>query len=302
MAGQFSGLRERVLTKGAFFTEAHLWPLELDLNPEGWLSNFDSAEEECALHLLDGFMYFSNWLTEQLFRAAFAKLRDRICRDVSLTVVDEHWRNFQNDLIVTHVTGDAPSDTDSGFIFSRMSRQVLGIETDSIITHEEAIAALLARPQARILFVDDFVGSGDQFLTTWNRLYDVPSQPVKVSYASVLRSSTNRAFYCPVICGSLGRRILREQCPEVVLSPAHFLDERYSVFSDNSIVLPPHLRQTGPEFIREASDRAQITRNWRGYQGQGLLVAFEHCVPDATIPLIYHESQTPYWQPLVRRK
>jgi hypothetical protein len=300
MVADIDGLRQRVLTKCAFFTEAQLWPLEVDLDAEAWLGNFLPSEQEYALRLLDNFHYFSSSLTKQLFKTAFQRLRNHVCTEhAGCHGADRRWEEFKRSLLVTHVTGEIPSDSDSGYVFARMARQELGFGIDHLVTHEEALRRLRDDFNAHVLFVDDFVGSGTQFIGTWTRRYHIPNE---ISYQSVLRGSSDRAFYCPVICSDVGRRALSETCSEVTVSPAHYLDRRYSIFDDNSFVWPANVRSDAIEIVRSASERAQVPGSWRGFHGLGLLLAFEHCVPDATIPLIYHDSTTPRWRPLIRRK
>lgn len=83
-----------------------------------------------------------------------------------------------------------------------------------------------------------------------------------------------------------------------MLSPAHFLSDRYSALSDESIVWPDHLRPTAYDFLQNASNRAGII-SWAGYQDQALTLAFEHGIPDATLPIYYHEENG--WTPLIKR-
>ena len=92
-----------------------MWPFG-KLHPEEWLTNFEASEQEHAVHLLNAFMYLSTPLVEQLFCAAFQEL-SRVVRKNgdSFLAVQGSWRSFVDSLIVTRVTGESPSDADSGF-------------------------------------------------------------------------------------------------------------------------------------------------------------------------------------------
>jgi hypothetical protein len=42
-----------------------------------------------------------------------------------------------------------------------------------------------------------------------------------------------------------------------------------------------------------------VVNDWQGFHKLGLALAFQHCVPDATLPLFYWEHNE--WHPLIRR-
>jgi hypothetical protein len=166
--------RAFVLGKCSSFVDFQLWPIRTIVNPEHWLDNFTSDEQEHAYHLLNSFMYFSEPLVRDVFLAAFQNLSSYVRKpDRSLRQERVAWRKFCEGLTVTYVTGEQPNPTDSGFIFARMARQFLNFTEQQILHPQEALRALLEGKTDRILFVDDFVGSAQQFISTWRRGYDV---------------------------------------------------------------------------------------------------------------------------------
>ncbi len=290
--------RSFVIAKCDYFLGIQLWPRNSHIQAELWLSNFLDSEVEHAIHLLNGFLFFCNELTTEMFKAAFQKLSALIGPvDVPFVTSQARWAQFRRNLIATHVTGEVPNDTDSGYVFARKARQELGLSETQILSPEHVLQVLATGGPRPVLFVDDFVGSGDQFVAMWKRETKLPDGTV-TSFDRLANRRGSTFFYCPIFCTELGRCAIVDQCPEVVLSPAHFLTNRYSALMPDSLVWPDHLRATAIEFIECASRRAGIL-NWSGYKGQGLTIAFEHGVPDATLPLYYHASSA--WKPLVRR-
>jgi hypothetical protein len=178
-----------------------------------------------------------------------------------------------------------------------MARQVLGIPEDRILEPDKALEALLSR-KGPVVFLDDFVGSGQQFVKTWQRKVHLNGNaPMSFEMlASVLRDT--QFFYCPLVCTTYGRDEILKQCPMLNLYPAHFLGEEYSAFSLNSLIWPEALQVSATQFIQTASRRAGIDQ-WQGFRRLGLTVAFEHSVPDATLPLLYWNSNG--WKPLIER-
>lgn len=299
--------KELLLSKCNHFVGVQLWPTETKLDARGWLSNFTNDEEPCALHLLNSFFYFSEPLVERLFVAGILNLSQRVLTSKrSFIPAASEWRDFLSSAYFVRVTGERPSDTDSGYIFARMARQELAIPESHIVRHEEILEVLLSDPAVPVIFVDDFVGSGRQFITMWRRKYSLANDRL-LSFEDLTRSiPTSTFFYCPIVCTSVGLKRIYSKCPGVVVSPVHTIDQRYSALSSDSILWPETLRLGAHDFILGASERAGIPdtngneNDWRGFDKLALTIAFAHSVPDATLPIFYWEQNG--WKPLVRRK
>src|SRR5947208_14205280 len=54
-------------------------------------------------------------------------IRGDLVTGVQTCALPISWRAFVDSVIVTRVTGEIPSDTDSGYTFARKARQLLGI-------------------------------------------------------------------------------------------------------------------------------------------------------------------------------
>ena len=153
-----------------------------------------------------------------------------------------------------------------------------------------------------MIFVDDLVGSGNQFIVTWYREYRTRYE----SFAALAPVSSAKFYYCPAFCTQLGLKRINDACPKVNVSPGVFIPDNYGALAPNSVVWPSRLRSTAEEFLRSASSRAGIPDtggtkpdDWRGFASLGLTIAFENSVPDATLPIIYWQRNG--WRPLIRR-
>jgi hypothetical protein len=297
--------RAWVLGKCDSFVDFQLWPIQTTLNPEGWLKNFLSDELEHAYHLLNSFTFYSEQLVRELFLAGFQNI-SCIRRKPGLSFAEQQsaWRSFCSEVLVTFVTGEQPNPTDSGHLFTRIVRQHLRISERRIVEPQVALRSLVEGSQKPILFVDDFVGSGAQFVATWRRPYDV-GMVGHMSFERFANWKGGAYYYCPAICTALGTREISNYCPTVQLSPGNMLGRRYSAVEPDSVVWPENLLPTGASFIETASRRAGIPatdggrNDWRGFNKLGLCVGFNHSVPDATLPLFYWEKNG--WIPLLRR-
>jgi hypothetical protein len=185
-----------------------------------------------------------------------------------------------------------------------MARDLLGIQQQRILTPKGTLEQLAHAVDANVIFADDFVGSGNQFIETWERDYRLENG-ITLSFKAVasVRSGV-RFYYCPLFSTTHGLEAISRSCPEVQVTPAHVLSERYSALHPNSLIWPDALRPTAVEFLRTASLRGGIpdtggahVDDWQGFQCQGLALAFSHSIPDATLGMLRWKGHK--WQPLV---
>ena len=285
--------RDYLIGKCEYFSSIGIWPNKAVLDPERWLGNFLEEELDHALYLLNAFMYFSPTLVDQIFSASI--------RTIGRRMTEDQWKGFLDSVLVTLVTGEEPNVTDSGHLFARRARH-LGVPEERIVSPEEACAQIQRGFKGAVVFVDDLVGSGNQFIETWRRTYRTQYE----SFMALARFSSAKFYYCPAFCTQLGLERINCACPEVVVSPGIFIPDNYGALASDSIVWPSRLKSTAEEFLRSASLRAGIPDtggsmpdDWRGFASLGLTIAFEDSVPDATLPITYWEENG--WRPLMRR-
>jgi hypothetical protein len=296
--------RDFVLNKCSYFADVHIWPLRKAIDPELWLENFAADEMDHAVHLLNGFLYFPEEFINEMFKSAFQELSTVVVGETEpFLTAQTAWREFVDKVIITNVTGEMPNISDSGISFTRRAKQLLNISEERTLSNEETLKELLNNGPRPVVFVDDFVGSGNQFIETWERSVRISSS-VQMSFKRLASVRGNRFFYCPLICTQYGFERIKASCPEAILRPAHLISNRYNVFAPNSLMWPDHLRSTATEFIKNVSKRAGIPtdgslEDWQGFHRLGLALAFADSVPDATLPIF--TATTNSWKPLFRR-
>ena len=279
--------RKDVIEKCDYFSDIAIWPKKTVVDPELWLSNFQDHEERHALYLLNAFMYFSTDLVDQIFNTSI--------RTIGRSMTGTQWKEFLDGVLVTLVTGEVPRVTDSGYGYTRKARS-LGIPESRILTHEQVFSQILAGFKGSVVFVDDFVGSGNQFVETWNR---TPPNRFE-SFRALAAGSEAEFYYCPAFCTQLGLNEINKKCPEVTVSPGVLIPDNYGALAHDSIIWPSQLVSTAEDFLHSASMRAGIPEScWRGFWSLSLTIALEDSVPDATLPILYWEENG--WHPLMRR-
>lgn len=300
--------REWVSAKCEYFVDTQLWPPHRQIDASGWLSNFHENELDHAVHLLNALLYYSDALVNEMLVAAFQGLSAYMgCARQPLARAQAMWRSFVDEVFVTHISGEVPSTTDSGHLFARKMRDLLNLPEDHVVDPPQALAAVLEGRARRVVFVDDFIGTGNQFVATWQRLY-LFGLNFTASFQLISQLRHVQIYLCPVICTEFAlTNVLRPNCPGLILNPAHMLSSAYGALSPDSVVWPARLKATSRDFLKQTGERAGLpdtdgrdVHDWQGFHKLGLTLAFSHGVPDATLP-IYYWSQNG-WKPLIRKR
>jgi hypothetical protein len=291
-----------------FFVNAQLWPRAARFDPKGWLENFDAGDQKYAIRLLEGFTYFSSELVEALFCGAFQNLSQLVVQNKdNYFSASTQWSQFLESAIVVRVEDNHSSDADSAFIFTRIARDIVGIQEEQILSPSKALERLRATPRGNVIFVDDFVGSGEQFGNMWSKIHQLPDLAAASfkSLVATIGSHSVGFYYCPLVCTEVGHQHILRTCPLVKVVPAHILPDTYSALSNNSVIWREDMKVAGPDFVKRASDRARIPFRdgqegcWMGYRKLGLALAFAHGWPDAILPIFTHHENG--WKPLLKK-
>ena len=292
---------ERALGTAAYLSDIRIWAPEMKVAARRWLANFTQDDDKIfASALLDSFIYYSDDLVDELFVACFEALAAEVI-DGAQTYErqKDDWQRFRDLILITHPTGEMPNVTDSGYTFDRRARQLLGIDQSHILEPEGVTEALLRQPKRTVVFVDDFAGSGDQFVKTWQRAYTTALGTT--SFVDLAAKGISEFFYCPLVSTETGREYIESRCLGLKMRPTHILPREYSAIDPSSLLWPDALRPGARDFIDRVSAIAGVPAGARyGYADLALAVAFEHGVPDATLPILHWEGSG--WTPLVKRR
>jgi hypothetical protein len=197
------------------------------------------------------------------------------------------------------VTGERPNPTDSGYLLCRKARQLLGIPENLIVDTGTALAhAYNGRP---IVFLDDFVGSGDQFLNTWQRVTP------QGSFEDAKAKSGFVAIYITLVTTDWGLKNIHNSVPDVAVCAAHVLKSKNTVANlvrgrnasatEIRTFLSKYAQRLAPKEEYIANNPAYLMY---GYKKRGLLFGFEHSIPDATLPIFWSPGND-NWEPLIER-
>lgn len=289
-----------VLAKCDVLRNVGFWPSEKILRPRAWLRNFDDNDKGTAAYLLDKFNYYNSRLTDALLLSSFHSLGDGLPKaanhESTQTLVHALKR-----AVFTPVRGERPNPTDSGYHLCRKARQILGIDEKRVIDTDLAIQeAQNGRP---VVFLDDFIGSGDQFIYTWSQYYSSGT-----TFEKIQPHSGFSAIYIALMATDFGVNEIKKRCPRVALCITHVLAAPSTIdgaFSDD-----PETEQRITDFLwkycpqltpKEDYMAINVDHLVYGYKKRGLLFGFEHSIPDATLPVFWSPGAN-NWEPLIERK
>lgn len=294
--------RDEVLASKQYLSAIGHWPkIPARANPERWLNGFQAEDEGHAVALLESLVYFSMEQTTKLCVSLFHSLSSEVTHGADTYASRKAvWGAFVANCWVTFPTGERPNPTDSGHTFARLARQELEIGEERFLYPEEVVARLYHGERQPVVMVDDFAGSGQQFLTTWSRMYEMPDGQMS-SFELIARSlQPFDVFYIPTVTTDYAAERIAAAAPSVSLRSAHILSDVYAAIHDESVVFPDHLRSDARDFVTRTSSQAGIARGDElGFHDLALAIAFEHSVPDATLPILW--ADTPSWNSLLRR-
>lgn len=269
-------------------------PHRLDM----WIRNFRTAEEQyLAARVLDSLIYRSNRQTialmKQLFQRVIPDLARRQSLDVSLNSV---YRSLQDDradpgVRVVPVIPPGESPTKSGPSIARMLRRNLRFKDDWII-HPEDVSNELEKVKG-VVFVDDFLGTGTQFSDF-------------LSDTGLEAELPGACFiYAPLAGHKSGIDFLSDGFPELHVGTVDLLDDSHALFHAQAGSFPDEVNsaETARDLYYELLEDHEIDLDGPDRRGFGhfeLAYAFEHAVPDNSLPILWwYDSDD--WHPLFDR-
>lgn len=293
---------EETLAKCDVLKSSGLWPAEPAIRPRAWLKNFDDNDLSIAAFLLDKFTFYNKRLSDALLLSSYNSIGDGLSKGPNAPDAKALALSLSS-AVLTPISGEEPNPTDSGYLLCRNARQILKIPEERIVNHREAITH--ASNQNTVVFIDDFVGSGDQFIKTWGRKYG-RSNPR--SFSEIQHSNKFTAIYITLVSTETGLNNIHRSAPEVAVCATHVLNDKstlpgiinnsaYSKSDIDSFLLKysSHLK---PNEHYIANNPAYLLY---GYQELQLLFGFEHSIPDATLPIFWAPGEN-NWEPLIERR
>lgn len=298
-----NNLLSETLERSRYLRDVHTWPLTNEFDYNGWLHNFDNDDDiELACYMLDFFTYYPKNMVNQMLKTSVG----RAGYELSKHFKDWKHSDFKDRCFYSFIPGENPNPSDSGNLFIRKLRDVLEIPEDRLVDygeiHQIMEDSFVPLP---IIFVDDFVGTGQQCQTAWckNR-----GGSDNLTLQEKAQKDGHKFVYAPLVVNYKGYNHISKCCKGLMLSTAHVIGEEYNLFSPNCICWKNdiNLFNAGVELILRKSKALNIpstngldVNDERGFGEQGLALAFEHGAPDAIPAFFYWKYEN--WTPLIKK-
>ncbi len=272
-----------------------------DLDPAAlrqWLKNFDSEElRYFAACTLDGLIYRSKNQTLALIKQLFQRsLSDLTRGDPSPAGHIDDWLSRLQGAadpgfrLVTAVRRKDPP-TKSAHVVARYMKRNFEVVEDWIIKAWE-VPKHYSDGIRIFIFIDDFLGSGDQFATFF---HDESLNSIKSWYP----------VYAPLVAHQDGISKLKTELPQVRVGAVETLTNFHGIFDPASRAFGDGINtpEGAQEFYFDLLSKKGIPLKGTdrlGYGGLGIAFAFEHAAPDNSLPILWWRNSSE-WQPLFPR-
>lgn len=233
-----------------------------------WLSNFENDQERnIALNLLSQIRYYTLYdFQEMIYNCFNSYLTYRKCQI----------NGIKNNTVITAV-GDVDS---SSTVMLKIIRNTLGSEKCPPIKHNSNIES---KHLENLIIVDDFIGLGDAFLKDYKK------------NKSKFEKYKNITFIIP-LAYDIGIRKLKDEFENVKIITGTILD--------SSFIYSSHLSQKENEIMTEVLNRnftSELKQKKYSSKEHILNIAFEHNIPNNSIPIYWSKSNIKNWFPLFPR-
>jgi hypothetical protein len=189
--------------------------------------------------------------------------------------------------------------TESGNNIARIYTATGLIKEDQVIRPDDIISNINQGACKRLLFVDDFLGSGKQLDSFWNekhRWLRIKNQTL----AQICRQHPNISFeYVALVATSQGLKNIEGRVTGLKIAFCEKLSDEYQVFGNDSIFFETlEDRKACQNYLQKLCRQKKI--RVMGYRGLDFAIAFHHGAPNSCLPLFWDESTT--WSPLFERR
>jgi hypothetical protein len=265
-----------------------------DLNR--WFGNFEGdLENYFAACILDALIFRSNDQVISLGNELFTKKLP-----ACLNTMGHNFQNYKdlldllksqttNELRLVSVTLKNERPVKSSNLILREYRRKLGLNENWFIYPSEVLQEIRNGIKT-FIFIDDFLGTGAQFEEMYNtdNGFGIPLSKLN-------------SIYSPLVAHETGIDFLKEECGDVKIVSAEYLNKELDVFSFafNDDV---NNEKNAREYYDKLLDKYNfdlLDENKYGVGNLGLTFTFFHSAPDNCINIIWDNKNG--WYPLIKK-
>ena len=236
-----------------------------------WLNQFDDADRDVAARLLDAVEFIS---AEQL-HAAFQSLLSR------LRGWHRNPRHRRGKFAFVAFSSSAGESGDNMLHQFRLANNLNHREFDSLFIGRSDLVRSGLGADDTVVFLDDFVGTGNQAVTAWQNGFQE------------LTAAIGNVYLVTVGAFRIGSERIRNETRMQLLTHRS-LGYRDNLFHNDCGHFSAHEKTRILHYCRTASHT-----NPRGFGDCGLVIVLYHQCPNNSVAALHATSQT--WEPLFPR-
>lgn len=282
---------------------ARIWPIPLS-DFQAWLHNFqeDELDYYVALRVLDSLIYrsksmlisaYSTYLIRYIRPSLENIIGERIAINEFCSALNGSGQRRLSRYLSFSSPRVADEEGESGSTVIRMlNSNVIDPRYNKSVLEVENMVSDGGHLH---IFLDDFVGSGDQFY-----------QWFKPKEARVYKPGLH-LIYAPLMGWHKGVDYLSAEFPSVDISPVELLGPRHSIIVNEDVHIEDkvsqHAQEVGSHLISMKERYGKRMPFWMGRDDAALPLAFEWGCPNQAIALLWmHHSTKQDWSQLFSRR
>ncbi|MDP5138315.1 hypothetical protein ORJ04_20410 [Rheinheimera baltica] len=285
-----------IVQKTTQYIDLGLWS-GIELNKfDRWIGQYKSNDEKIlAALILESLVYRSKEHLSALIEHAIYKSIPQALFEYSgdeaefrnIERVCNYGKNLPHEIAIVPVIRDADPPTKSGPLVARLFKR-LGKVNDKLMYWPWQISSL--KDISTIIFVDDFVGTGNQFIKFINN-----------HVVKNVDLSKFKVVYCPLTATEVGLNNISKTMPEIILCPIELVSDSHNFFifcAKNFAMTDDELTKLNEVYFSYLK-KVKLDRLGRktvdgdmslGYGSLALTYAYEHATPNASLPLLWANS------------
>ncbi|MFI8609705.1 hypothetical protein ACIGFL_15465 [Pseudomonas sp. NPDC077649] len=291
---------ENVITSTKTLISSGLWK-EVNLRTlQDWIEHFETDQEKvlCGL-LLDSLIFRSRAQTQALLSNVIEKSipqliqssHPEVASSLHKTLTAKYPGKEREKIIIVPVIRDIDPPTKSGPLVARLYKKDIGVNEKFM---EWPWKLQTKAEQANIvIFIDDFVGTGDQFLEFFKLFFPNQTTHKDIEY-----------IYAPLGACKTGLDKIKEEIPRIKICQAETILPENKFFSG----LPMRYKGLDEEFVQSMKVTYEEflkkvglgkLKDKFGYGELELTYAYAHGTPNATLPILWAANEQ--YQPIFSR-
>lgn len=300
---------EWVKRKVEFYITSKQWDNITISQLNSWLKNFDQQSRKYALTLLNHFIFYPerdvkrlcyHALTHVIFKEELLDFDRRSSFACSNQTVYASLISLIKKCAIVPIWSEG-NPSESGNTIARIYTTIPLIHQRQVLRPDQVLPSIYEGTYQRFLFVDDFLGSGDQVIDFWNEpSISLGSSGKKIPLSRIAQVHPGLSFeYVALVASTFGLNRVRTSCPELKLHVCEELTDEYRVFADTSMFFTTREeRDLCHNYLKDLCQKKGI--DLLGWHQLDFAVAFHHGAPNSCLPLFWKRATS--WNQLVRRR